>query len=143
MPYPPTSILVFDIETVADTAAARRIYPQLTDLNDVDALERRQRYVHKRLGTILCSLPPRIVCISALHVMQVVVALTDKSTAKRILSPVKFFRAFSDIENLPLISWNGSGFDIPVLITVPCSMTFQHRYYLKKASKNMRFDNYV
>jgi hypothetical protein len=29
------------------------------------------------------------------------------------------------------------------LITVPCSMTFQHRYYLKKASKNMRFDNYV
>ena len=33
---PSDPILVFDIETVADIEAARRIYPQLASLNDAD-----------------------------------------------------------------------------------------------------------
>ena len=35
---PSNPLLVFDIETIADTDAARRIYPQLATLNDEDTL---------------------------------------------------------------------------------------------------------
>ena len=60
-------ILVFDIETVADTEAARRIYPQLAELNDADALSALTALRLQEAGHDCMRLPlQRIVCISAL-----------------------------------------------------------------------------
>lgn len=146
---PSDPILVFDIETVADTAAARRIYPQLTDLNDADALSALTALRTQEAGHDFMRLPlQRIVCISALYIKDGKLSLfsltADKFSEKEIL--VKFFRAFSDIEKLPqLISWNGSGFDIPVLIYRAMQYDLSAPWLFEEGAriKNMRFDNYV
>ncbi len=146
---PSGPILVFDIETVADTDAARRIYPQLADLNDADTLSALTAIRTQEAGHDFMRLPlQRIVCISALYIKDGTFSLfsltADKFSEKDILA--KFFRAFSDLEKLPqLISWNGSGFDIPVLIyramqyDLPAPWLFEEGERIK----NMRFDNYV
>ncbi len=142
-------ILVFDIETVADIDAARRIYPQLADLNDADALSALTAIRTQEAGHDFMRLPlQRIVCISALYVKDGQLSLfsltADKFNEKDILA--KFFRAFSDLEKLPqLISWNGSGFDIPVLIYRAMQYDLSAPWLFEEGAriKNMRFDNYV
>ncbi|MGM8889143.1 3'-5' exonuclease, partial [Psychrobacter sp. 1U2] len=64
---PANPVLVFDIETVADTDAARRIYPKLADLSDADALSALTAIRIQEAGHDFMRLPlQRIVCISAL-----------------------------------------------------------------------------
>ena len=66
---PSDPILVFDIETVADVDAARRIYPQLADLNDADALSALTAIRTQEAGNDFVRLPLQsIVCISALYI---------------------------------------------------------------------------
>ncbi len=151
MPHalPSNPILVFNIETVADTDAARRIYPQLVDLNDADAMTALQAIRIQEAGHDFMRLPlQRIVCISALYIKDGQLSLfsltTDKFSEKEIL--IKFFRAFSDINKLPqLISWNGSGFNIPVLIYRAMQYDLSAPWLFEEGAriKNMRFDNYV
>ncbi|MGM8897225.1 MULTISPECIES: 3'-5' exonuclease [unclassified Psychrobacter] len=146
---PANPVLVFDIETVADTDAARRIYPKLADLSDADALSALTAIRIQEAGHDFMRLPlQRIVCISALYIKDGQFSLfsltADKFSEKDILA--KFFRAFSDIETLPqLISWNGSGFDIPVLIYRAMQYDLSAPWLFEEGEriKNMRFDNYV
>ena len=93
-------ILVFDIETVADTEAARRIYPQLAELNDADALSALTALRLQEAGHDFMRLPlQRIVCISALYIKDGKFSLfsltADKFSEKDILS--KFFRIFNKL----------------------------------------------
>lgn len=146
---PSGPILVFDIETVADTDAARRIYPQLAELNDADARSALTAIRTQEAGHDFMRLPlQRIVCISALYVKDGTLSLfsltADKFEEKDILA--KFFRAFSDLEKMPqLISWNGSGFDIPVLIYRAMQYELSAPWLFEEGEriKHMRFDNYV
>ena len=142
-------ILVFDIETVADTDAARRIYPQLAELNDADTLSALTAIRIQEAGHDFMRLPlQRIVCISALYIKDGTFSLfsltADKFSEKDILT--KFFRAFSEVKRLPkVISWNGSGFDIPVLIYRAMQYDLSAPWLFEEGEriKNMRFDNYV
>ena len=142
-------ILVFDIETVADTDAARRIYPQLAKLNDADTLSALTAIRIQEAGHDFMRLPlQRIVCISALYIKDGTFSLfsltADIFSEEEILA--KFFRAFNDIAKLPkLISWNGSGFDIPVLIYRAMQYDLAAPWLFEEGEriKNMRFDNYV
>ena len=142
-------ILVFDIETVADVDAARRIYPQLAKLNDADTLSALTAIRIQEAGHDFMRLPlQRIVCISALYIKDGTFSLfsltADKFSEEEILA--KFFRAFNDIAKLPkLISWNGSGFDIPVLIYRAMQYDLAAPWLFEEGEriKNMRFDNYV
>ncbi|MGP4713636.1 3'-5' exonuclease [Psychrobacter sp. DM8] len=146
---PSNPVLVFDIETVADTDAARRIYPQLADLSDSEALSALQSIRLQEAGHDFMRLPlQRIVCISALYIKGEQFSLfslsADKFSEKDILA--KFFRAFSEVETLPqLISWNGSGFDIPVLIYRAMQYDLSAPWLFEEGEriKNMRFNNYV
>lgn len=146
---PSNPILVFDIETVADTDGARRIYPQLADLNDADAMTALQAIRIQEAGHDFMRLPlQRIVCISALYIKDGQLSLfsltADTFSEKDILA--KFFRAFNDIEKLPqLISWNGSGFDIPVLIYRAMQYNLSAPWLFEEGERiqKMRFDNYV
>lgn len=147
--FPNTPILVFDIETTADVAGARRIYPELAELSDTDALSALTSLRVQEAGHDFMRLPlQRIVCISALYIKDGQFSLfslsADKFSEEVILS--KFFRAFSDTNNLPqLISWNGSGFDIPVLIYRAMQYDLAAPWLFEEGEriKNMRFDNYV
>lgn len=142
-------VLVFDIETIADIEGARRVYPQLATLSDDDALTALTSLRRQESGNDFMRLPlHKIVCISVFYMKQGQLSLfsltADTLSEKEILST--FFRAFKDVNTLPqLVSWNGSGFDIPVIIyramlydlSVP--LLFEEGHSIN----TMRYDNYV
>ena len=108
--------LVFDIETVPDVESGRRLYG-LHDLNDEDVgRAMRTLRVQKTGGTDFLAHPEhRIVAISAVlrspENLRVWSLGSADSTERELLE-----RFFDGIEKFRpvLISWNGSGFDLPV-----------------------------
>jgi predicted PolB exonuclease-like 3'-5' exonuclease len=112
-----TPILVFDIETVPDVAGLRRLHGVPADLSDeaVGAWAAQQR--RARTGSDFLQLHlQRIVAIgctlregSSLRVW----SLGEPSDTE----PELIRRFFDGIERYTpqLVSWNGSGFDLPVL----------------------------
>ncbi len=109
------NILVFDIETIPDVAAGRRLYK--LDLSDEDVA---QVMVHRRREEsgqdFLRHYLHKIVAISVLlrrNEELRVWSLGDESAPEAEL----ITRFFEGIERFSptLVSWNGSGFDLPVL----------------------------
>ncbi|MEM8982191.1 MAG: 3'-5' exonuclease [Pseudomonadota bacterium] len=108
--------LVFDIETVPDVEFGRR-HLALTDLDDRDVATAMQFLRQQKVGSDFLPLHQhRIVAISAvlrrgdtLNVW----SLGDEDADEREL----ITRFYDGIERFAptLVSWNGSGFDLPVL----------------------------
>lgn len=114
-------ILVFDIETVPDLETGRRLYAELQGLSDDDALMALMAIREAEAGNAFMKLPlHKIACLSFLWVDLETGKFSLKSLAlndyseKEILTT--FFRAFDKTPMPILVSWNGTGFDIPVLL---------------------------
>ena len=142
-------VLVFDIETIADIDGARRVYPQLANLNDEDALTALTSLRIQESGDDFMRLPlHKIVCISVFYLKDGQLSLfsltAETLSEKEIIST--FFRAFKDLTTLPqLVSWNGSGFDIPVLIYRAMLYDLSVPLLFEEGNRitAMRYDNYV
>lgn len=111
------NIFVFDIETVPDISAARRIY-NLPDLNDSDMSTALQHIRRQETGgsEFLRLHLQKIVAISVVLRTQntlKVWSLGDANSSEQDLIQ----RFFAGIEKYSptLVSWNGGGFDLPVL----------------------------
>ena len=112
-----TSILVFDIETVPDVAGIRRTHDVPADLADADVLA---WFTNMRRAATGSDFPP-------IHLHKVVAigcALRDGSKFKVASvgeladdEPELIRRFFEIIDRSTpqLVTWNGSGFDLPVL----------------------------
>ena len=111
------NILVFDIETVPDIAGGRRLYG-LDGLDDAAAAEAMFKLRRQETGGsdfIRHSLQ-RVVCISAVLRSRdgvKVWSLGDESSSESDLIS-RFYQGLERF-NPTLVSWNGSGFDLPVL----------------------------
>jgi len=111
------NVLVFDIETVPDVSGARRILGLSTRLDDAAVAEalfarRRQQVGHDFLPLHM----HRVVAISAVLRQAdrfAVWSLGEESSGEAEL----ITRFFDGIERYTpdLVSWNGGGFDLPVL----------------------------
>ncbi len=110
------NVFVFDIETVPDVDGARRIYG-LSDLDDGDVAK---AMYHKRMqeaGTdFLRHHLHRIVAISAVLRSRDQLKVWSLGTAESSESEL-LQRFFGGIEKYTptLVSWNGGGFDLPVI----------------------------
>lgn len=110
-------ILVFDIETIPDIETGRRLYPTLKDLDDADALSALTALRQAEAGTDFMRLPlHKVACLSFLWFDEASFRL--KSLSLETMSEdqilVTFLRAFD--KKPVLVSWNGAGFDIPVIM---------------------------
>lgn len=110
------TILVFDIETVPDIASGRKLY-DLHGLPDQDIAQamfamRRSKVGHEFLPHYLQKVVAISLVISNANQLKVWSLGDEHSDEKEIIQ-----RFFSGIDkNIPtLVSWNGSGFDLPVL----------------------------
>lgn len=110
------TILIFDIETIPDIAAGRRLY-DLTTLADEDVASamfalRRAKVGHDFLPHYLQKIVAISLVLSSSSQLKVW-SLGDEQADE----PELIQRFFSGIEkHMPiLVSWNGSGFDLPVL----------------------------
>ena len=110
------NILVFDIETVPDVVGGRRLFG-LEGLDDGAAAEAMFNLRRQETGNdFLRHHLQRIVAISAVFRSRDQIAVwslgDENSDEKTILE--KFF-AIIERYSPTLVSWNGSGFDLPVL----------------------------
>ncbi len=110
------SILVFDIETVPDLVSGRKLY-DLHGLSDDDTAAamfalRRSKVGHDFLPHHL----QQVVAISAVLVQSEQVTVwslgDEQSTEAELIQ--RFFSGI-DKHSPTLVSWNGNGFDLPVL----------------------------
>ena len=140
------SILVFDIETVPDLLGARR-------LNDLDGLDddqslaaiqalRRDKVGHDFLPHYL----QQIVAISLVlnqNEQLRVWSLGDESSSEKELI-TRFYHGI-DIYTPTLVSWNGSGFDLPVLHYRALLHGISAPRYWEHGSKDkdFRYNNYL
>ncbi len=138
--------LVFDIETVPDVELGRRLYG-VADLDDA-AIAKIMFFKHRQARqTDFLPLPQhRIVAISAvlrtrddLHVF----SLGDLESGEKELVE----RFFDGIERYSpeLVSWNGSGFDLPVLHyrSLRHSVTAERYWEIGDRERDYRYNNYL
>lgn len=139
----PAPILVFDIETIPDVATGKRLYPELAGLSDNDAMTKLMALREQDVGHPFMPLPlHQIACLSVLWVAGgkmtlKSLSLADHSEAQMIQT---FFNAIE--KNPLLVSWNGKGFDIPVMVY----RALQHGLTAPKLfsqSGEMRYNNYI
>jgi len=138
--------LVFDIETVPDVELGRRLY-DLGDLSDADvakAMAAKQKQARQT-----DFLPPpqqRVVAISVLLRSRdgfKLYSLGDEQSQERDLVQ----RFFDGLERYvpTLVSWNGSGFDLPVLAYRALRHGVNaHRYWeVGESDREFRYNNYL
>jgi 3'-5' exonuclease len=112
-----TPILVFDIETIPDAEGIRRVLsfgPELSDLAVVEFAMQRRRQVSgndflppylQKVVAISCAMRER----ESVRVWSLgSVADTEKDIIQRFFDGIEKYTP-------QLVSWNGSGFDLPVL----------------------------
>ncbi len=109
--------LVFDIETIPDIASGRRLYDISDEISDADVTEIMFTKRREKTGHEFLALPlHQIVAISAVlrtkDQFNVWSLGNIEADEKEIIT-----RFFDGVEKFTptLVSWNGSGFDLPVL----------------------------
>jgi len=112
-----TPILAFDIETVPDAAGLRRVHSLPADLSDADVVESviQKRRAHG--GSDFLPLPfQKVVAIACALRDDNGFKIGSVGTAED--AEPELIRRFFDLidKHTPqLVSWNGGGFDLPVL----------------------------
>jgi len=142
-----TPVLAFDIETVPDIAGLRRIHALPPDMSDADVAE--SAFLKRRQATGSDFLPlhlHRVVAIScALRERDnfTVWSLGDMQQSEGELLQ----RFFAGVEKYTpqLVSWNGGGFDLPVLhYRALVHGVKAHRYWdLGEDDRDFKWNNYI
>jgi predicted PolB exonuclease-like 3'-5' exonuclease len=138
--------LVFDIETVPDVELGRKLY-ELGDLSDADVATVMFTKQRQLKGSDF--LPPpqqRIVAISAVMRSRdglKIFSLGDVQSPERELVQ----RFYDGLERYTpvLVSWNGSGFDLPVLSYRALKHgVIAHKYWeVGETDRDFRYNNYL
>lgn len=151
-----SNILVFDIETIPDTDGGRRLYDLPDSLSDEDvaramAAKRRQ----KSGSTDFLQLPlHKVVAISVVRRHRSlkgdlfkVVSLGEPDAASTDFERVLIQQFFKGIDTYTptLVSWNGGGFDLPVLNyrALQHGITAAKYWSRGNEDRDFRFDNYL
>jgi len=142
-----TPVLAFDIETIPDVAGIRRLHGLPADLPDAEVAE--IAFQRRRTQTGSDFLPP------PLHRVIVVSCVLRNDEGVQVFSigepergePEILHKFFEGVEKLvpQLVSWNGGGFDLPVLnyrslIHKVCAPAF---WETGDGNREFRYNNYV
>ncbi len=139
--------MVFDIETIPDTNALRVLYPELSKLDDIELVE---AVTKQRLDSGKSEFLPhhlqRIVALSCvMRGSQGINILNMGGDTEDESLIIKQFLKIIDKHQPRLISWNGSGFDLPViqyralLHGIACPTYWDQG----QINKEFKWDNYI
>ncbi len=137
-------VLAFDIETIPDVAGIRRLHGLPADLPDAEVAEIAFQIRRTRTGSDF--LPPQ------LHKVAVISCVLRSDEGVKVFSlegqEADVIRRFYEgIEKFvpQLVSWNGGGFDLPVLNYralihgIPATMFWE----MGDENRDFRYNNYV
>ncbi|MDG0996729.1 MAG: 3'-5' exonuclease [Gammaproteobacteria bacterium] len=141
------SILVFDIETVPDVVSGRKIHKLSPDLADKDVVKAMQHLQFQKSGSEFLPLHlQRIVAISVVfrknEQLKVWSLGEEESSEKELIQ--RFFEGLEQ-HNPTLVSWNGGGFDLPVLNYRSLLHGVQAARYWETGNEDnsFRYNNYL
>ena len=140
-------VLAFDIETIPDVAGIRRLHDLPADLPDQDVAEIAAQ--RRRVQTGNDFLPPylhRVIVISCVMRTDDGVQVFSIGEPERD-EPATIQKFFDGIEKYTpqLVSWNGRGFDLPVLV----NRALQHGvgaacfWDTGRDNQDFRYSNYI
>lgn len=140
------TILVFDIETVPDVNSGRKLY-NLTDLEDKDVAQAMFALRKEKTGnTFLPHYLQKIVAISLVLANKKQIKVwslgEEDSSEEEIIS--RFFTGIN--KHTPtLVSWNGSGFDLPVLHyrSLKHGISAENYWEIGEQQQTFRWNNYL
>lgn len=142
------AILSFDIETIPDIAALRRIYQFAPEVGDAEAAEMAARVHRQKIDRATDFLPPhlhRAIVISCalrradkIKVFSLAEPEYDEAGAVRM-----FFKIIGKYAP-QLVSWNGGGFDLPLLHYRAMALGISAPLYWEtgETRDDFRFNNY-
>ena len=142
-----TPVLAFDIETVPDTHGLRRLHGLDVSLSDHDVAE--YAFVRRRIQSGHDFLPPH------LHRVVSISCALREGTTFRVWSlgqpgdgEADLIQRFYDgIERYSpqLVSWNGSGFDLPVLQyrSLVHGLVASRYWDMGEDDRDFKFNNYI
>ena len=140
-------VLAFDIETVPDAALIRRAEGLGAELSDADAVRAMEQLRMQKTGghAFLPLHLHRVVCVSVVYWEPR--ALRVKSLEDADASEADILRSFfGGIERAApvLVSWNGRGFDLPVLVhrALRHGVVAQRFWETGENDRDFRFNNY-
>lgn len=141
------NIFVFDIETIPDSKAGRKIYNLADDLSDADVIKVMQSKQMEKSGhDFISHYLQQIVAISVVfrhrRDLKVFTVGDETSSEKEI---IQRFYAGLDKYIPQLVSWNGTGFDLPVLHYRSLLHKISAPTYWEKGDNNQsfRWNNYI
>lgn len=141
------NVFVFDIETVPDVNAGRILHKLDDTLSDEEVAQIMFRQALEDTGQQFVKLPlHKIVAISALYrrgdQLKVWSLGEEQSSEKEIVQ-----RFFDGIEKYgpQLVSWNGSGFDLPVLQYRALFLKVMAKKYFEtgESDASFKWNNYI
>ena len=140
------AVLAFDIETVPDVEAGRRLYG-LDGLADADVVRamrqlRRQQVGHDFLAPHLHRIVAIAVVLESVEGVRVWSLGRAESDEPELIG-----RFFEGLERYrpTLVSWNGGGFDLPVLAyrALRHGLTARSYWEIGDEEREFRYNNYV
>ena len=143
------NVLAFDIETIPDVNGGRRLLGLPEELSDADVAEAMFAKRREKTGSdFIATHLQKVVAISAVYrnshkdQCSVWTIGTEQSTEAEI---VQNFFAGIDKHTPTLVTWNGSGFDLPVLHYRALINGIQAARYweLGEDDSNFRWNNYI
>lgn len=142
------NVLAFDIETIPDTDGGRKIY-ELEDLSDSEVATAMFNKRREKTGTeFIATHLQKVVAISAVYRNTQkdqfsIWSLGDQDSGEKEIVQ-KFFDGV-DKYTPTLVTWNGSGFDLPVLHYRGLVNSVQApRYWdMGEDDSNFKWNNYI
>ena len=138
--------LVFDIETVPDVESGKKIY-DLEGLPDKDVIKAIEHMRNQQTGSdFMPHYMQRIVAISvvlATHDSVKVWSLGDVDSSEKEM--LKRFYEGLERYNPTIVSWNGGGFDLPVMHyrSLLHGVNAQHYWQMGDDDTSFRYNNYI
>jgi predicted PolB exonuclease-like 3'-5' exonuclease len=138
--------LVFDIETVPDVESGKKIY-DLEGLPDKDVIKAIEHMRNQQTGSdFMPHYMQRIVAISAVltaHDSVKVWSLGDADSSEKEL--LKRFYDGLEKYNPTIVSWNGGGFDLPVMHyrSLLHGVNAQSYWQMGDEDTSFRYNNYI
>lgn len=110
-------LLVFDIETIPDLSTGKRLYPEIAQLSDNDAMTALVAMREAEVGNPFMVQPlHEVACFSYLW-MDGTTTLLGSFSQETMSESQILARVLNAFAKKPvIISWNGAGFDLPVLL---------------------------
>ena len=141
------NVLVFDIETIPNLSLGRRLFDLKSDMKDEDVAEHMKQASLEKRGTEFLPIHwHQVVAISAVMYRQGqcrVWSLGDESSNEADL--VQRFFGGIDQYAPTLVSWNGAGFDLPVLHyrAMEHQIAAPRHWDMGERNNNTKWNNYI